>query len=529
MHHLCLIIAFFQAQVEPPLSVALLDQLEAGESSYTLLDMGLIASGIESREQLDQAKADFDRFLRKLALSEKQGKLSKSKQIKVLQKNLGKALKKQNPAATLVDAMKDGQYSSLTASFILETAASTMALAEQAWSSDPKPADAYFAEPSGHRLKAILAAILVHAGANLAEEDPAKAVRFLKMSRLLDAQPIFETDRQSREWYNRAYKLYEAKALKQGALLTAASAARFANLTEFQALCFNFGILISGEQAIPLEEKLPLIQALLPHTGEHRQTLASSAQGLQFNQAVAHYQSREFTQAWSLTRDLEYPADPAALKKLQGAILEGLIEEKTSAGQDVTENLKTLKAIAPDRFDLLSTRLKQLAVKSQYEKGDYESALALAEKQLDTSQGRTNYLAVLQQLIDKMHQANQYETALNRLGNIPKQKVDAKAMADMKYNTYIAWLNHNETPGEQFSIYRRFFNDESLALKEKERQSMQEDWGNIYYLLIEKKIADREFHKAEALSKEAIQTLPDHEALLKQKALIETIMARIKN
>lgn len=524
MHLLLCLIQLWQPA---SLSGDLLSQLENGTPSFSAIEKGLIASGIETQEDLKKALASWEPFLANLMLSDKQKKQNESKQFKALQKKLEKNLKSHNAGASLLDAITTGQYDNTTASYLFHLAALANDLDQKAWPNDVKPADSFFAKPE-NREAHLLAALFLQTQDDRVSEDLSKATRHLNISSRLVPENVFQEDHFSRVWYNRVHKLYEAKDIAGGAPLAAAAAKRFPQLPQFAPLCYNFAILVSQDQGISLEDKLTLISALSAQAGEHSPALNETLGGLQYNASVTHYQEKKYAQAWDIAKNLTSSPSPDDVKNLKVAILEGLIEEKMSQGQDASKLLNTFKGLDPARHDDFQTRIKQIAVKASFDSGDFESALDLASKQLDSESGRNNYLAVLHQLVNQMNGKGQFEKALTRLDAIDATVIAPKELSNLKYNTYVAWLDKNQGNKSQFPIYRRMLGDSSLQLKEEEKTILKENWGNAYYAIINKMIEDRQFKDAEKLSSEALKATPKHKNLLKQKELIATIMSRIQ-
>lgn len=518
-----------QADQGTSLSQNLLKQLEAGDTQFRAVEMALIAGGSDTQADLTAQMAKLEPFLARLTLSDKQKSQSADKQAKALVKALGKALKKQEKTATIQDGLEKGSYNPTTASFFLDHAFEKAGLSGNTWPKKAAPAADFFKDRAEKRSHAILASLWAQRAETLLKSDPTQAARCLQISRLLDARPLFEADRLEREWYNHTYKLYQDKSLIPGSELAYASATRFPKLEQFKAVCYNFGILLAQDKSIDFAQKAPLIRNLIPLTGEHQDTLDGTYQALGFNRAVTFYQEGDFEKAWDMAQTITKSPDAGALKNLKGASLEGVIESKVKAGKDVSADLQTLKGIDGERWQLLETRLKQLAVKNQFEKGNLNEALALAEQQLDTDQGKQNYLAVLQKLVSQMVDGKQYEAVLKKLAGISADKASPQDLAGYKFNTYVAWLNDIQNPKDQFPVYASLFADKSLNLSDQERSAMMDGWGNAYYQTIEKMIADRDFKGAQTLSGKALKTVPNHKALLKQKDLIKTIMARTNN
>lgn len=505
------------------------EQLTQGSTSFSSLEIALIASGMEDPEGLPEASAQLERFLEKLVPSEKQKEQSAAKQQRIILKNLGKALKKQVLAATLQDGMTLGEYNPITASFYFDQALTKAGLKGEAWPEEAEPAVTFFGSTPAQSTQQVLSSLLIQHAERLIELQPEKAALCLQISLLLQAEAPFEAENLAREWYNHSYRLYERKALLEGARVITASARRFPALQEFQALCFNFGILLIQDKELGFAQKKSLVEGLIPLAGENGATLADTYEALKFNQAITYYEAAQFVDAWELGSTIERAPDANALKSLKSSILENLIEEVASDGEPVDALLKQLADLDSERHQRIATRLKQIAVKSQYEQGNLDEALELASKQIDAENGRDNYIAVLQKITENLNAAQRFEEALKRLAATPKTHADPEQVANLRYNTYLAWLNHPKDPLTQFSIYKQVLTDQTLSLSSRERASLQEGMGNAYYLQIEKLIADREFAKAQVLSQEALRLNPDHANLIKQGQLIKTIMDRIKN
>jgi len=511
----------------PLLAQSLTEALTKDPSKFSNLERGLILCGADTQQALDESLADFERFLKKVELTKKQRSLPGNRQMRALFKNLGKALKTEDGSASIQDAMKDGKYHPVIASFLTEEVAVRMDLGEQTWQEDPRPADPHFAKSSPNRADAVGAVLYMLAAEKVFASNPELCEDLIHLSHELDKNLTYDSERLSREWYNRIYKLYQEEKWVLGGRLAAPTAARFPSRHEFPPLCFNFGVLISQKDDMPILERKALMKALVPYAGEHRESLEQTITSLAYNQAVRRYKNGDYREAWAMAKDLKH-TDTEALKQLQAAILENLIQN-AETGQEKSNFLKALTQVDAQAAKRFQTRMDQLAVKTQFEDGDYESALELAAQQLDSAQGKNNYLAVLQKLIGSLNESGKFGQALHRLGSIPASHVPKDTIADMRYNTYLTWLNKEQDLSKQIPIYQKMDGDKMLGLDAQERQSLMDNWANAYQLLIEDKIAQREFKLAEDLCAKAIESFPNHEGLKTQEKLIQTIMTRLKN
>lgn len=505
---------------------SLTGKLADGTAVFSNLERGLILCGASTPEALAQSAAAFEAFLKKVELSKKQRSLPQARQLMALIKNFGRVLKTETPEASLEDAMDKGKYNPVIASFLMEEVASRMGLAEQVWPEDPRPAAPHFAKSSPKRANVLAAVLALLAAERVFESNPDQCVKMLRFSTNLDPDFTYEGERMSREWYNRIYRLYTEENWVLGGRLAAPAAARFPSRQEFPPLCFNFAILISQKDDMSLEARRSMMEALAPYTGEHRETLEQTIDDLAYNQAVRRYKSGAYREAWALAKDLQH-SNQEALTQLQAAILENLIAQ-TENDAEKADFQKALNQVDPQAARHIQIRMDQMAVKAEFDEGDYENALKIAAQQLDSPNGKENYLAVLTHWIDALNGSGKFKESLRRLDSISSNNVPPKTIAAMRYNTYLNWLNRVTDLNKQIPIYLEMKTDGKLAMNEEEQQSLMENWANAYHLLIEDLIAKREFSQAQTWSKKAIAAFPGHEALENQSELIKTIMARLK-
>ena len=91
---------------------------ERGQTTFSDLEIALIASGVDSAESLDTYKGKYQALLDKLSLSDKQQRQKGKKKARTLHKMLFEALVKEDGEANLATLLDNGSYNTLSASYV---------------------------------------------------------------------------------------------------------------------------------------------------------------------------------------------------------------------------------------------------------------------------------------------------------------------------------------------------------------------------------------------------------------------------
>ncbi|MCB1052389.1 MAG: hypothetical protein KDC71_17435 [Acidobacteria bacterium] len=493
------------------------------EPGLGFLEMGLLAGGYLDSEGLQVAQSKLHDFLAQI---QPEGLESGSdKWLKKLGKNLdGKLKKSEDLEADPLSAL-EGQFSPVTAAFLLAAAAPETKLDQLKGLS--KKADAQFFE--GTRTRQDLLSAMMNLGAyQVVKTFPAQSALLLELSLKLAPNFAYVGPQLDAHFYNEALTLFNDKKIELCGLLGAAGFSRYPERKEFLPVCFNAGVSLmqvaEAENKIP--ETLVICEKLAPLTGEHRE---------KFETGVAHLlcvQADHLRTSGALLEGLSFAKRAAALNpvcNLDILIWEALIRDSYGNAEDQAGYWAALRERAPDRAQNLELWMRQNQVAGAVDDGKLEEALDLVAQDISVENGVTNYLAVLHRWVLKSQKAGDYAAIFAKLDQVPAQVAEHPTLAALRLDTYQVQL---KSAGKDFqkvaAIYEKLFADPQIKKSNLGLDDFRDDYGNVLVELVEAHVAKDQFQEANALCQSALKKLPNHPGLVKEAARMAQIMKRIQ-
>lgn len=510
------------------------DFFNTGQSDYSPVEVALLAEGLTTGEALEAYMQKYESLLVGMSLTAKQAGRSGKKRAKSLLKKLFGQLK--SPGADFAGVrmlVDEGHYSDLSATLVFFDLAARHEIDLTDFAQAPEGLDPFFFSAAPATLVDVVAANLI-AGALHETGDPQTSRTMLRISKALSPTSTYGTGTLDVRLYKQTYEHYQSESWETAALLASGAAARYPDLKEFQALCYNIGIRIFGVagKGIEREPAMALGEMLAPFTGEFRNEFRGALATTAYNFAVDLYNRGSLEAALTALDQISDPPDPAANRQLALNCIERLLESFRDSNQPdrIEPLLVRMQGLDAERATRLRARLGQLELKAVAESGDLEQAMRLALQDLDSEIGRNNYLSVLSQFNHTLRREKRYEHALAVLDETPDRLERREALQNLRFNTYVAWIKH--FPDEDYThlipLYRRILADSKLELSSQDKNVYRENYGLVLYREIETLIAERRFDEANNKSKQALRLLPDHAALKRQRTLVDQIMERIR-
>jgi len=515
-----------------PLKDQLIRELsETGQTNFTDLEIALIASGVAEPDALQAYIEKYKALTERLKLNDKQLKLNPKKKARTIYKLVFSNLKREDPSISgILSILDNGSYSPLSATWLYVAASQDAGLDPSAYSTMKERLDPYFLDGNPTSLKDIAASFLTVQAAVADENHLKEAGQSLKLSTLLSPQSTHGKGFSDVTLYNMALKQFNANAFVPAAWLALGATQRYPDVKEFQGLCYNIGIKIFQGTLTEgnWEEAIELGNLLAPHTGKYQEGFRKTLGTVYFNNAVNLYNAGNYKAALA---SLEHasPQQDGYTDLVTGS-LSRLIE--TAVGEGDSETIDTLlprlEEIDPERANNVKTRLSQLKLQDLDAAGQLEEALELAAGDLGSELGRNNYLSVLTRYSQSKRQES-LDAALTLLDGVPAVLKEQEALKTLRFNAYATWLNKYEDKqyDQVIPIFKRLFSDTKVSLTAEDKKVFRESYGNALYIEIQKLIEDRHFHKADEKSREALDLVKGHKALLDQRKLVDTILKRI--
>ena len=506
-----------------------------GKSSFSNLEIALIAGGVEDPEDLQSNVSAYGDLLKEMALSEKEIKKSDKKKLKILLKKLWNRLKDYDESSySLTDLWKHGRYSRLTATYLLLDMAHQAEITDMDWKANQDNLDMYFLTGNPKEPFEILGALYLKKAIELPTTSEKDILTALNLSTLIAPNSLYGSQTIDGLLYNRGYELHQEKNLAFGIPFAAAAAKRFPQMKEFLPLCVNFASMLLKKMEANGEDlqSIAMIEMLLPHTGKYRTEFERSLTILNYNYAVSLFNKKEYREAIEIGEKIENPTNASAYKRLMVQSYEGYLDEgRTTLSQDEIDHaLAKLKQLDEERAQAFKTRLNQLHLIDLVQAGDFTTAKKMAFEDINTPMGVNNYIAVLSSYVQTLWEKNQFSAALKMMGQEPGQVRATEGFYNLYQSTYQAWLN--SIPETDFktsiSILRKVLKDPAIKLNKEHRDGFNDSLGVNLYREIEWLIAERHFHKADAKSKQALNEFPNNQRLKQQRKLVDTILERIK-
>ncbi len=408
----------------------------------------------------------------------------------------------------------------------------------------------------GISLREAAAILLSKAAAKYGPSDVNVRIRDLKLVNQLAPESWFGKGNFDRELHRHIGELYKSKEVLLGLKLATVAAQRFPDYTEYSPFLFNFAVLRVQEldktkefskAFLVADEVKPLLAA------DVRPSFNDIYPTLHHNFAVDLFNNKSYAMALEHAEGAlagykqmqeHYASQAESAKKLE-EIKVSLkhVEELVPNAQelwvmqllDEGDHVKAQQVLAdlavnnPARADQIKTRLDQQALKSLYESGNYRDALALATKRISDDNGQQNFLATFNRFILDLLSKKQFEESLKELDGVPEIVAGDKAVKDLRYNTYIEWLNRfkNDSAKKQLPIYQRMFADKRLELTDAERKALISNHVAVFAGRVEKAIADGRYNEASDLLAEGEKLYPDDVSLQAWRKKVRTIQERL--
>lgn len=529
-----------------PLEAELLAQLKkTGETEFSAVELALIASGAETPETLKAYVAKYQEFLDQIGAQAKEGN-SVKKQAKNLHVALFKVLGKHDESnASLMDLLDDKVYSSVTATFVFTDLANQAGVKA---TSVETPLHAYTlivdgdkempvenTGKSGFNMKHMkttfpnfildeeivledekefvnldyafehtidtqhkisrkqLAAALFLKKAKFLGADQAEAIaQAVSLHTALAPESIFGKGYYDGHFFTLMHACLKDQKPLQGLEIGIPVAKRFPEVENFCGLLFNLGMLYfqncdaKGDYA----DAIAMGEKIRPFLGPHREKFTQPMSMLYFNEAVGCFQKGDYEKAIELAEKVEQPHDINALNTLKG--------EAHAAWLDQMDK-----------------------------KGAFPQALALAAENLADEKGVNNYLIVLNHYHESLMNKGDFETCFKTLEEAPEQIRNSEVAENLRYNIYVAWLQHFERRDfdSTIPIYETLFADEGLNLKPEERESFEKNFAAMLAMRVQHLINEAQYDEAREKLDAAKKRFPKDENL---KSIEENLTAILK-
>jgi len=519
LHFALLVLAFGDG-----LRVDLIAEMTGGVTPRPELEIALIAEGLESDREIADYTERFDEFYSQLSAGPFKG--SGKKLAKNIQKGVLERLEAPgSEGGGFVDLIDNQNFTPLSALYLYVRLASEQGVAagDLALDSYLKP---YLMEGGKPEPRSILSAHLVQFAMQKGNGEAAAIGEILQVSRLLAPDASYGAENASKVLYNRALNLFNEKQVAPAGHLAAGGAARWPGLDAWHSLCFNVAVNLLRDGDVKYDD---LIRQHQPHMGELSQRFKMAVDSQAYNRAALLYNGKKYAEALAILEKMVKPDSPSDYRTVLADSYVHLIEADEGAGSQSEAWLAKLEKLDPEKADLTRRRLAQLQLAAQVQGGDLEGAFTEAVQHLETKLDRDNFQTVLVRLSQKKRGDWDFQAALDLLDRVPAEAGATAAVDRLRFNTYTDWLaTFADTDYKGLSrLYEHLFADKKLVLSDENRALFRDNYGNALYQQIRLLIEEREFVRADAESKAALNLVPGHAALLEQRKLVDTIMKRL--
>jgi len=530
----------------------LLDKLHAelsekGETSFSDTQIVLIADGISDETALNEAVEKWENFIYRIKLSEKDAMQNGKKKMRMVNKRAKPFLKKGvTKGATLMDLVKSGKYTRISATWFYVSLADGGGLVAKDYKNLLKFLDPYFFKDREPKLRDIAAGYLMFQANQWPDERKDDLIKALNASHML-ADLNYGEEFLGKPLYNRVKTKYDAaialdeegkkeeasELLLETAVLAVAVTDCFSKMKVFDAVCFNIGtklIQLPAAQKYP-EKVTKLLLGLTEHTGEHRKSFEANLQIHLYNHAARLYNEKKYTEAAATFEKITDPPSPQDYKAVLASCYTLLIDQ-AFADKDldnVRDLMTKLTKVDPSKAKVMDQRLKQLELIELVKSGGMDKALVLAAKDLTNDINRGNYVAVLTQFNQAKRELGEFEGGLKVLDEAVIEEWSKESIEALRLNTYVDWEKTYKEEDYQNLIvfYAKVFADDKLVLTDKNKEVFRHNYGSALHASITKLIETRKWKEASEANTKALKLVPGHQDLLTQRGLIDRILKRV--